>query len=112
MSFHLALGPLEREILILIWKKKCVTVNCVLPEINKVRKKNDQLAYTTVMTILKRLVDKEVLKREKDGRTYAYKPQTPKQEFIDHIVSQTISEMVDIYGEAAKGAFKQQVQFL
>jgi predicted transcriptional regulator len=34
----------------------------------------DDLAYTTVMTILSRLHDKGVLERERRGRAYAYRP--------------------------------------
>jgi predicted transcriptional regulator len=40
----------------------------------KLQAAGDELAYTTVMTVLSRLTDKSALTRERDGRRYVYRP--------------------------------------
>jgi len=40
------------------------------------------LAYTTVMTILVRLWQKGRLERERDGRSYAYRPLQTREEYV------------------------------
>jgi predicted transcriptional regulator len=69
------LGPLEAEVMRVMWAAKVETplsVRAVLEVLNRGRE--PQLAYTTVMTVMSRLADKEVLRRERDGRGYVYEP--------------------------------------
>ncbi len=40
-----------------------------------------ELAYTTVMTILVRLWQKKRVRRERDGRAYAYRPVQTREEY-------------------------------
>ena len=47
-----------------------VSVRDVAEELNKGRR--DQLAYTTVMTVMTRLAEKGVLTRAREGRGYRY----------------------------------------
>ena len=68
MSSPYALGPLERDTLQVVWKKQRASVQDVLLSLNSCPTKT--LAYTTVMTIMSRLVEKGVLKRAKEGRCY------------------------------------------
>ena len=58
------LGPLERRIMQIFWKYPCSTVRSVQEQLSA---ENKKLAYTTVMTIMTRLVKKGALKREMDG---------------------------------------------
>src|SRR5205814_8496520 len=65
------LGPLEAEVMRVVWKsKRPVAVREVMQALNKDRK--SPLAYTTVMTIMSRLAEKGVLSRAQDGRSYRY----------------------------------------
>ncbi len=65
------LGPLEAEVMEILWAAdEPMTVRQLLERINKRRK--PPLAYTTVMTIMSRLVEKEILSRTKQGRGYVY----------------------------------------
>ena len=65
------LGPLEADVMEILWAAdEPMTVRQLLERINKRRK--PQLAYTTVMTIMSRLVEKEILSRTKQGRGYVY----------------------------------------
>jgi predicted transcriptional regulator len=65
------LGPLEAEVMRLVWDEDGpVTVRRLLERIN--RRRRPQLAYTTVMTVMSRLVEKGVLRRRREGRGYVY----------------------------------------
>jgi predicted transcriptional regulator len=65
------LGPLEAEVMRIIWKTdRPTSVRELLGQINEGRK--PQLAYTTVMTVMSRLVGKGVLTRRRQGRGYVY----------------------------------------
>ncbi|MPZ51364.1 MAG: BlaI/MecI/CopY family transcriptional regulator [Acidimicrobiia bacterium] len=56
------------------------------------------LAYTTVMTILVRLWQKDLLERRKDGRAYAYHPLQTREEWT----AQRMSELLGIATNRAK----------
>jgi len=104
------LGPLEKEVLEIVWIKDCPSVRCVLLEINKSRKKSAKLAYTTVMTIMKRLVKKKILTRKKDGRSYRYKPKELKEQFIKKAVHCTVQNLINKFGDLAIKALKEELQ--
>jgi len=103
------LGPLEKEILEVIWVKDCPSVKCVLLEINKPRKKSEKLAYTTVMTIMKRLVKKKILTRKKDGRSYRYEPKESKQQFIKKVTHCTVQNLINKFGNLAIQALREEL---
>lgn len=64
-----AFGELEAEVLAALWAAPGPLVPA---EVHAVL--GEDLAYTTVMTILVRLHDKGLIEREKVGRAYAYRP--------------------------------------
>lgn len=70
-------GTLENEILNAVWtmeengvNTKDISVSEVLTFINN---KDNIRAYTTVKTVMDRLVDKNLLKRQKSGKKFCYK---------------------------------------
>jgi predicted transcriptional regulator len=66
-------GPLEAEVVRAAWAAgEPVSVRQLLDRINRGR--SAQLAYTTVMTVMNRLAEKDVLRRRKQGRGYVYEP--------------------------------------
>jgi predicted transcriptional regulator len=65
------LGPLEAEVMEIVWASDGpVSVRAMLERLNEGRRR--QLAYTTVMTVMARLVEKDVLSRRREGRGYVY----------------------------------------
>jgi predicted transcriptional regulator len=54
--------------------------------------------YKTVMTVLNRLVDKELLERKLDGRAYRYRTQQGRDDFLQGAAGQLVQEYVDSYG--------------
>ncbi len=75
-------GDLENIILNAVWDlendgQEKIYVGEVQDKIKSARKK---WAYTTVKTVLDRLVDKELAVREKDGKKYLYKAVVQREE--------------------------------
>src|SRR5438270_2213520 len=67
------LGPLEGEVMEALWASpEPLSVRAVLECLNQDRR--PPLAYTTVMTVMARLAEKDVLRRVKAGRGYLYEP--------------------------------------
>lgn len=66
------LGPLEARVMRAVWRASdAVTVREVMEALNASRDA-EPLAYTTVMTVMSRLADKEILARRRRGRGYVY----------------------------------------
>lgn len=71
-----SLGPLEADIMQVIWKQQKVTVQDVYDSLSAER----SIAYNTVMTVMTRLAQKGILERQKQGRAYLYVPTTSKSD--------------------------------
>ena len=75
---QLSLGPLETEILNIIWELGSATVKDVHERI--LTDPDRELAYTSVTTVLRRLTQKGWLTCEKQGRAFCWKPLVSRQE--------------------------------
>lgn len=75
---QLSLGPLEAEILNIIWELTSATVKDVHERI--LADPNRELAYTSVATVLRRLTEKGWLKCDKKGRTFYWQPMVSRQQ--------------------------------
>jgi predicted transcriptional regulator len=65
------LGPLEADVMRVMWEAEGpLPVRAVLDRLNEGR--TPPLAYTTVMTVMARLAEKEILHRAMNGRGYVY----------------------------------------
>jgi predicted transcriptional regulator len=74
----LSLGPLETEILEIIWQLNSVTVKDVHDRI--LADPDRELAYTSVTTVLKRLTNKGWLSCDQKGRVHVWTPLVSKEE--------------------------------
>ena len=68
----MSLGPLESEILNIVWDLKVATVKNVHQKI--LQDPDRELAYTSVTTVLQRLSKKGWLKCSKKGRAFSWQP--------------------------------------
>lgn len=82
------LGPLESQLLKMLWKRGSGTVREVL-DTGEVRG-----AYTTVMTTLDRLHKKGLLDRVAEGRAYRYLPRQTQNEFNGAAVQRAIRNLL------------------
>lgn len=99
------LGPLEYAAMSALWKDAPSSVKAVLDRINDGRPPGEQLAYTTVMTVLGRLYDKGLLDRVKAGRGYDYTPKFDEQQLVRHLGQQEVADLLDRYGAVALAHF-------
>ena len=69
-------GELESLVMNVLWDSP----EALTPAAVRERLAPRDLAYTTVMTILVRLLDKGMVDRERAGRAYAYRPRQSREE--------------------------------
>jgi len=104
------LGPLEANIISVIWnsEKKPVRVREVYEKLKQ--KKN--IAYTTVMSTMDRLYDKDLLDRRiekgKGGLFYVYWPRLEEQNFKKSAVREVINSLVENFGEIVTNYLAEQ----
>jgi predicted transcriptional regulator len=75
---QLSLGPLESEILEIIWESGTVSVKDVHDRI--LADPDRELAYASVTTVLRRLTNKGWLSCYKDGRVFYWQPLVSREQ--------------------------------
>lgn len=81
-----------------VWRAdKAVSVREVIDALNAGRA--DPLAYTTVMTVMNRLADKQALARSPAGRSYVYEATAPDPAGI------AVKNVIRTYGDEALAHF-------
>lgn len=91
------LGPLETEIMQLLWQDERSTVKKVHRKLAQQR----EIAYTTVMTTMSRLAEKGVLNRHREGLAYVYTPAISEEDFVSMVVRQVLDGLLDDYSDTA-----------
>ncbi len=81
----------ELEIMHVVWEMGSGTVRQVHEHLNQRR----TLAYTTVMTMMGILEEKEHLTRIKQGRAYLYQPVRPKSQVIAGMVDDFVGKVFE-----------------
>ena len=104
------LGPLEARIMRAIWTG-------VVREpfvVRDVKAQMPELAYTTVMTTVNRLADKELLRADpgRQGRAIAYRSAGDPRTFLSAASRHQVDQMVEELGDAALAAFAARLQSL
>ncbi len=90
------LGSLETQLMDVLWKSQAeLSVQEVCDALGPGHN------YKTVMTVLNRLVDKELLARQLDGRAYRYRPQQPRTDFLRLAADELVHVYLDTFGEEA-----------
>ena len=89
------LGPLEGEIMDVVWQQGTTTVSAV----HKALRERKDVAYTTVMTTMGRLAKKNLLHQDTSSSTYYYTPVLSHQDFGRYVVMGVLKALVDDYGD-------------
>lgn len=87
-----SLFDLEAEIMELVWAEAWPEFS--VSDVHQKLEQRRRIAYTTVMTTVSRLFDKEVLSRRKDGRRYLYAPTRSRSEFITAMTQSVFDSLV------------------
>src|ERR1051325_8589857 len=79
----------ELEIMKVVWERESVTVRDVYEALLERRK----VAYTTVMTMMKILEQKQYLKKNQAARAYVSRPAQPKRQVIGDMVRDFVNRV-------------------
>jgi predicted transcriptional regulator len=95
------LGPLETDVMELVWQLDEATVRDVHAELSQ----GQELAYTTVMTTMARLASKGLLVRDTSGLAHRYRPTVSRDEYARTTVASVVDWLVDAFPEPALSYF-------
>ena len=87
-ALRLILGPLETQVMEVLWDCDECCVRQVLPRLKH------KFAYTTIMSTLDRLYRKSFANRRKRGRAYAYSARVSCQEWRDIVARDLVGKLL------------------
>lgn len=93
----ITLGPLESEVMDLVWNLGEAKVR----DVYRVLLKKREIAYTTVMTIMGNLASKGALNRHWQNRAYVYVPAVSRDDFARAKVIEIVDNILDVFTEPA-----------
>jgi predicted transcriptional regulator len=94
-------GSAERPILEVLWEKGPLTGREIYEQVRK----GKALAYTTVLTLVSRMVKKGSVRRRKVDGLYAYEAALKKAEFEKHVASAVIKGILEVSPSCAVSSF-------
>lgn len=92
-GLEMRLHDLEAAIMDVIWTRGLQRF-CVHDVLAVLEERRD-IAYTTVMTTLSRLHDKELLTRERDGKRYLYSTRLSREQFLASTAREVLDGALD-----------------
>jgi predicted transcriptional regulator len=100
------LGPLEAEVMEIVWDRGEAVVRDVHRELSAKR----GIAYTTVMTTMSRLTDKGILGRLEDQPAHRYFPKISREQYERSTVKSVVDWLVTSFGDPAVAYFIDRVE--
>ncbi len=91
------LGPLEQDVMEVMWRRGDATVRDVHGELAEAR----TIAYTTVMTTMTRLASKGLLQRDTAGLAHRYRPAVSREHYARSAVGDVLTWLLERYPEPA-----------
>lgn len=101
------LGPLESEVMAIVWEKGSALVGEVTEMVN--RHRPEPLSYKTVLTICTRLSEKGLLTHSRDGRAFRYAPAMSETAFVEAQATKAATAMLETFGQTAIASFVDRV---
>ncbi len=100
------LGPLEADVMSIIWERGEVTVRDVHMELRSRRR----IAYTTVMTTMSRLADKGFLRRVEGQPAHRYFALVSKEQYAKSTVKSVVDWLINQFRDPAVAYFIDRVE--
>jgi predicted transcriptional regulator len=75
-------GDLQAEVMAAVWRLGEATVE----DVRALQPAKRRLAYTTIQTVLNRLVDSGFLSRSKDGRRFVYRARADQIDYLTNAI--------------------------
>lgn len=105
-----ALHELEAEIMDEVWRQGETTVKLVMEALNQ--RQRSARAYTTYMTVMRRLDDKGLLARTRAGRLDRYVPRITREQYQERRAGAEVRDLVDEFGDVALAQFAKSLSTL
>ncbi len=86
----ISMGYLEMDIMPIVWRLGSATVKQVFEELYTSRK----LAYTTIMTVMRRLAYKGILEVDDSSVPFVYRPTVGDQELAAAVVDEVVDRLL------------------
>lgn len=93
-----------------VWRQHETTVKLVMEAVNK--KAKPPRAYTTYMTVMRRLNDKQLLARTRNGRHDTYVPRLTREQYQERRARAEVRGLIDEFGDVALAHFAQSLSSL
>jgi predicted transcriptional regulator len=103
-----ALSPLEQEAMNIVWQLKECSIRDVMERINQDKK----LAYTTVATLLQRLVEKGFVHKNTETSVLSYTPTLTKERYSTTMAKSFVHTFLSSFGETAIVSFADSIDTL
>ncbi len=95
------LGDLERAVMKTVWDGGNMTVR----DVHERLAVSHGVAYTTVMTVMTRLADKQMLNRRREGSGYVYRACQSRDGFFAGLCDRLLEDIRRDFGPSAAQAF-------
>lgn len=95
------LGALEKSVMDILWERGEATGREVFEGISREK----TLAFTTVLTVMDRLLKKGLIKRAKRGGVFVYTASMTKDNFVKQISQEVLQGILDISASSAASSF-------
>ena len=94
-----------------VWRQgEPTTVKLVMDALN--RKAKPPRAYTTYMTVMRRLNDKGLLSRRRSGRSDTYEATLTREQYQERRAGAEVRDLVDQFGDVALAHFARSLSAL
>jgi predicted transcriptional regulator len=100
------LGPLEQDVMDVVWELGDATVRDVHARLREQR----DLAYTTVMTTMARLARKGLLERDTADLAHRYRPSIARDEYARGAAQDVLTWLLERYPEPAAAFLAEVVE--
>ena len=85
------LGPPQLQLMELVWKLAPTTV----PELHEVLARSPKIAYTTVLTTMRPLQRRRMVRHEESGKAYVYEPLISRDECAACSVNRLVEDLFE-----------------
>lgn len=100
------LGPLEAEVMDIVWDRREATVR----DVHRALADKRSIAYTTVMTTMGRLTEKGILRRVEDQPAHHYFPLVTREQYATSTVKSVVDWLVNHFRDPAVAYFIDKVE--
>ena len=81
-------GDLQAEVMATVWRLGEAKVE----DVRAAQQARQRSAYTTLQTVMNRLVERGLLTRERDGNAYVYRPQYEEADYLTQTIGERLAD--------------------